>query len=164
MTRLGATGMWIVLVLASVASHLGEGAACAPEGAAEVLASNTTLFWDGVLVPDRLTSFAETINGPKTEEKGTNRFHNRNRNRYLGRFHAQSCKLEGGGEDGVRSKEHQNHLECVLCRDSLARLSEPSKRHASHDLRLQDLVAPYGATKRGVTDSDGKTVEQSILP
>ena len=125
MTRLGATGVWIVLVLASVASHLGEGAARAPEGAAEVLASNTTLFRDRVLCTDRLTGFAETVNGPKAEEETANRLHNRNSNRNVGRIHAQCRKLEGGGKYGVRHKEHQYYLECVLCRDSLARLSQP---------------------------------------
>lgn len=143
MSSLGTADAGIVFVFARVAGHLAEGAACTPERAAEVLTSNAPLLGDGVLSPDRLASFAETVNRIEAEEETTQGLQNRNGNRNLIWIHTQRRHFESEGEDGISYKKQDDHLEGFLRRDSLAGLSKPREGHSGHDLGLHDLVTTH---------------------
>lgn len=60
----GIAGSGVILVFSRVTGHLADGAAAAPEGAAQILATNTMLLGDGVLSSHALAGLAEAIYPP----------------------------------------------------------------------------------------------------
>ena len=91
----GVAGSRIILVFPRVTGQLADGAAAAKEGAAQILATYTTLLGDGVLSSHTLAGLAEAVYHPHGKEKCPNILHHLDGNRGL--WDRRDC--DGNGED-----------------------------------------------------------------
>ena len=68
MSRPCAADCWICFVLSRMTVHLCDDTASAEKGAAKILASNATLFGNGIPCSHTLTRSAKTVNAPNGVE------------------------------------------------------------------------------------------------
>jgi hypothetical protein len=159
----GIAGSGIILVFPRVTGHLADGAAAAPEGATQILATNATLLGDGVLSSHALAGLDETVYRPPKKEQGPQVLHHRDGNRNFC-IEPGRRDFEGNGEDEVGHHQHDHHLEGILGGHALAGRAEPGEGHAGHDLRHADPGAATGTPEGGVAEPGRKAVTQAVLP
>ena len=164
MSRGGKTNTRIGFVFTGMPRHLTERAARTKDGAAQVLASMTIFFGNGVLSSYVLSGSTEAVQGPESEQHTAYRLHDYNKGGSRGRCVIERCNFQRSGEHHVRCKEQEYHLESVMGRYSLSGFTEPRERHSGHDLCHGNLGTQKGTTKGRVANSYRKAVEESILP
>jgi hypothetical protein len=154
----------VLLIVTGMTSHLGDRAAGAEKGTANIFAALASHFGDAVPSTRIFTSLAKGIEGPDGKDDTPDGFHSGNVSRKGARIVGNAVNFEHRAVENVTKHKKCNNLEGILGGNDRTWFPQPRELHAHHYLSHENLRTAKAAPKRRVGRSGGAAAKDTILP